>query len=85
MNLRLYSMALLISAIPNFAFAAAQISLTKEDFVAAERLTPDGDTVLKVKLSKSGKAKFKKLNRNLEMGPYPDTEADRVVAEINGK
>lgn len=62
MNLRLYSIALLISALPHLTFADSAVSLTKEDFIAAERVTPDGDTVVKVKLSKSGKAKIKKLN-----------------------
>src|SRR5262245_48009630 len=62
MNLRLYSIAMLISAIPHFALAGAALSLNKEDFIAAERISPEGETVIKVKLSKSGKAKFKKLN-----------------------
>lgn len=62
MNLRLYSIALLISAIPHFALAGAELSLNKEDFTAAERVSPSGETIIKVKLSKSGKAKFKKLN-----------------------
>jgi hypothetical protein len=63
MNLRLYSIALLISAIPNFAFAEAGVSLTHDDFIAAERVSPHGETVLKVKLSKSGKAKLKKISQ----------------------
>lgn len=64
MNLRLYSIALLISAIPQLAMAGPDVTLSKEDFLAAERVTPEGDTVLKVKLSKSGKAKFNKLNQH---------------------
>lgn len=63
MNLRLYSIALLISAFPNLANARATITLNRGDFLAAERVTPSGETVVKVQLSKSGKAKFKKLNR----------------------
>jgi hypothetical protein len=63
MNLRLYSIALLISALPNFALADTKVSLNRQDFVAAERVSPDGETIVKVKLSKSGKAKFKKLNQ----------------------
>jgi len=63
MNLKMYSLALLISAVPHFALAGPAISLNRGDFIIAERVTDFGDTVLKVKLSKSGKAKFKKLNR----------------------
>jgi hypothetical protein len=62
MNLKLYSIALLISAIPHLALAGAAMNLTKEDFTAAERVSPDGETVIKVKLSKSGRAKLKKWN-----------------------
>jgi hypothetical protein len=63
MNLRQFSIAMLISAIPVLSVAApAGISLNKGDFVAAERVTKDGETVVSVKLSKSGKAKLKKLN-----------------------
>ena len=40
-----------------------KITLNKGDFVAAERVSEEGQTIVKVKLSKSGKAKFKKLNR----------------------
>jgi len=65
MNKRLFSIALLISAFPILAFAdAAGISLKKEDFTAAERISRDGKSLVKVKLSKSGKAKFKKLNQH---------------------
>lgn len=64
MNLRMYSIALLVSAIPLFAHAEAHgISLNKEDFVAAEKMAHDGSTIVNVKLSKSGRAKFKKLNK----------------------
>ena len=65
MNLRQFSIALLVSALPVFLSAkAADISLNSGDFIAAERKSPAGDTIIKVKLSKSGKAKFKKLNDN---------------------
>ena len=65
MNLRQFSIALLVSALPVFLSAkAAVISLNHGDFIAAERKSPNGDTIIKVKLSKSGKAKFKKLNDN---------------------
>ncbi|CAN5515595.1 hypothetical protein BH10BDE1_BH10BDE1_14000 [soil metagenome] len=63
MNLRLFSIALLISALPLIAQAeAARVTLNHGDFVAAEKLSHDGETLVSVKLSKSGKAKFKKLN-----------------------
>ena len=64
MNLRLFSIAILISALPMLASADAAISLNKGDFIAAERVSKDGETIVSVKLSKSGKAKFKKLNEN---------------------
>jgi len=60
MNLRLFTIAILISALP---IAAHALGLNSGDFVAAERVNSNGDTVVKVKLSKSGKAKFKKLNQ----------------------
>lgn len=66
MNLRLYSIAFLISALPALTTAGADISWTKEDFTVRERPSPDGETVLKVKLSKSGKAKLKKQERTTE-------------------
>lgn len=81
MNLRLYSMALLISAIPHFALAGTEISLNKEDFTAAERVSPEGETVVKVKLSKSGKAKFKKLNRQ-SMNKEVHTEIGGVTSDF---
>jgi len=68
-------MALLVSAIPLFAQAEAHgISLNKGDFVAAEKMAHDGSTIVSVKLSKSGRAKFKKLNQ---------LRVDDFVAEIN--
>ena len=64
MNLRQFSIALLISALPTMAFADPSISLNKGDFIAAERVSQNGETIVKVKLSKSGKAKFRKLNES---------------------
>ena len=64
MNLRLFSIAVLISALPILTSANSAISLNKGDFIAAERVSKDGETIISVKLSKSGKAKFKKLNEN---------------------
>lgn len=112
MNLRLFTIALLISALPSLSSANSAISLNKGDFVAAEKISRDGETLVSVKLSKSGKAKFKKLNENavnkdvhaeiaglssdfnlrepikgdkLEMGPYSNENAQKVVSEINRK
>ena len=64
MNIRMFSLALLISALPQVSLArTARVSLNHNDFLAAERTGPDGETVLDVKLSKSGKAKLKKLQK----------------------
>ncbi len=63
MNIRLFSMAVLVSALPLFASAgSSQISLDKGDFISAQRVSRNGETIINVKLSKSGKSKFKKLN-----------------------
>lgn len=64
MNLRQYTIALLISALPLLVLADAKITLNSGDFIAAEKISKDGETILSVKLSKSGKAKFKKLNKS---------------------
>lgn len=61
MNLRLFSMALLVSALPQLALAGHEVSFNSGDFLAAEKVSRDGQTVVSVKLSKSGKAKIKKL------------------------
>ena len=76
MNHRLFTIALLVSALPLFAAADVSVSLNKGDFVAAERLSRNGETIVSVKLSKSVKAKFKKLNA--------DSTAKTVHSEIGG-
>ncbi len=63
MNLRLFSIALLISALPAGVYADPSIHLNKGDFIAAEKVSKDGETVLAVKLSKSGKAKLRKVKK----------------------
>lgn len=63
MNLRLFSIALLISALPTSM--AAGSALKPVDFVASERISAEGERVLSVKLSKSGKAKLKKTRNDL--------------------
>lgn len=65
MNLRLFSIALLISALPTLGTAETAITLNKGDFVAAEKKTGTGEIVLSLKLSKSGKAKIKKMNEQM--------------------
>jgi hypothetical protein len=111
MNLRLFSIALMTSALPLIAHADPTISLDKADFVVAKTISQDGETIVSAKLSKSGKAKFKKLNKQvnsevhtdiagvesdfklrepivgdgLQMGPYSNSDAQKVVTAINVK
>lgn len=64
MNLRLFSVVLMASAIPlSVSAGSTRISLTEGDFISAEKITRDGGSLVSVKLSKSGKAKLKKLKR----------------------
>lgn len=64
MNIRTFSIALLISALPISVQAySKKIPLDKGDFIAAEKITRSGKSVVSVKLSKSGKAKLKKIYR----------------------
>ena len=61
MNLRHFSMALLISALP-LSLSAEQASKFNEgDFKVVEKQADGVEPELKVKLSKSGKAKLKRL------------------------
>jgi hypothetical protein len=63
MNLRTFSFVLLASALPLLAAAeAAGVTLDKADFLSARRITRRGEAIVGVKLSKSGKAKLRKLN-----------------------
>jgi hypothetical protein len=64
MNLKQFSIALLISALPLSVMGQARVQFQHQDFKAAERVNEEGQTVLKVKLSKSGKAKLKRLKQN---------------------
>ena len=82
MNKRLFSIALLISALPLFALAeSAGISLDKGDFISAERLVANGESRVSVKLSKSGKAKLKKLNKE-SVGKTVHSEIAGVATDI---
>jgi hypothetical protein len=57
-------MALLISALPLAPSAKSALRLNEGDFKVSERVTKEGERVLKYKLTKSGKAKVKKINTN---------------------
>lgn len=111
MNLRLFTFALLTSTLPIVASAGArEVSLNRGDFISAKPISKNGETVVSLKLSKSGKAKFRKLNQqqvdkkvhaeiagvesnfvlrepirgnSLEMGPYSQEDAEKVVEAIN--
>ena len=61
MNLRHFTIALLMSALPLTAFADYGIILNEGDFKSAKRVSAKGETLLRIKLSKSGKAKLRKL------------------------
>lgn len=76
MNIRLFTLAILVSALPALSSASQPISLRKEDFLAAKKTTRNGETLISVKLSKSGKAKFKKLNK--------EAVDEEIHAEIGG-
>jgi hypothetical protein len=62
LNLRQFSVAVLVSALPLVASANPSITFDRGDFIEAKKIEKDGDTILKVKLSKSGKAKLRKLS-----------------------
>ena len=65
MNIRLFSIALLVSALPLLAAAESSgVTFDKGDFISAEPLSRNGKTLISVKLSKSGKSKLKKLNEH---------------------
>lgn len=62
MNLRLLSLLVLASAMPmNVSAGSSRVSLNEGDFLSAQRSTRHGGAVVKVRLSKSGKAKLRKL------------------------
>ena len=64
MNIKQFSLALLASALPLSAIGQSHVKFSQQDFKAAESVDQNGQTVLKVKLSKSGKAKLKKLQKD---------------------
>ena len=65
MNLKLFTVAIMVSALPLLALAEeAGISLNKGDFISAKKISRDGEVLVGMKLSKSGKSKFRKLNEH---------------------
>lgn len=62
MNKRTFAVSLLLSALPSLAMAGS-INLNKGDFRSAKRFTRNGEVLLSLKLSKSGKAKFRELKK----------------------
>lgn len=82
MNLRVFSIALLVSAIPFTAIAGKRrISLNPGDFRSAKQISRHGDTIVSVKLSKSGRAKMKKLNQE-DVGETIHTEVGGVTTDF---
>ena len=82
MNLRLFSIALMASAIPLSVSAGThKIALNRGDFVSAERVQRNGELLVSVKLSKSGKAKLKKLNEN-SVGEAVHSEIGGVASDF---
>jgi hypothetical protein len=82
MNIRLFSIALMASAIPLTVSAGARkITLNKGDFVSAERVQRSGELLVSVKLSKSGKAKLKKLNES-SVGELVHSEIGGVSSDF---
>ncbi len=78
MNIRQFTIALLVSAIPLFAHAKdAGVSLNAGDFLSAKKISREGDTIVRLKLSKSGKAKLKKISEK-------DSAQHAVHTEIGG-
>lgn len=64
MNIRLFTVALLASSLPLAAQAGTKkLSLDKGDFISEDYAMEEGEATVKVKLSKSGKAKLRKLHQ----------------------
>jgi hypothetical protein len=60
LNKKTFSVALMASALPLLASASSVSSLGRGDFISSEK-NRNGRTVVSVKLSKSGKAKLRRL------------------------
>jgi hypothetical protein len=75
MDKKTFSALLLLSALPLLAYGGG-LSLDRADFTSAKTVQREGRTLVRVKLSKAGKAKLRKLNKNAVGEP--------VHAEIAG-
>lgn len=64
MNKKTFAIALMASALPMLANASSVSSLNKGDFVSSEK-NRNGRTVVNLKLSKSGKAKLRRMKETL--------------------
>ncbi len=109
MRTLLTSLVLLLSIT---TFAAENLKLGSGDFSSAKRLERSASILVSARLSKTGLAKFRELNRtmigskiaieiagiasnfilreairgeSLEMGPYSEPEAQKVIEAINLK
>ncbi|MGZ3656999.1 MAG: hypothetical protein ACXVB9_08030 [Bdellovibrionota bacterium] len=76
MNLRIFTFALLVSGLPLVAHAGSGVLLGKGDFKSALKIDHNGELLVSVKLSKSGKSKIRKLNET--------SVGSEVQAEIGG-
>jgi hypothetical protein len=82
MNFRLFSIVLLASALPLTVSAGnRRISFNRGDFVGARRVSRNGEDLVSVKLSKSGKAKLKKLNEE-SVGEAVHMEVGGVTGDL---
>jgi hypothetical protein len=74
MNKRTFALSVLLSLVPVLA-AAGSVTFDKGDFLSARRTTRDGKVLVSLKLSKSGKAKVRLLQKDetihAELGGVP--------------
>jgi len=61
MNKKTFSIALMAYALPLLANAGPAAALNRGDFISSERPGRNGNTVVSVRLSKSGKAKLRRM------------------------
>jgi len=77
MNLQIFTFALLVSGLPILAHAGdSTAELNRGDFKSARKVDHNGELVVSVKLSKSGKSKIRKLNET--------AVGSEIHAEIGG-
>lgn len=62
MNKTFFTLAVLVSAVPNLAMANERgIAFGRSDFLSAKPMERGGEIFANIKLSKSGKAKLRRL------------------------